>query len=199
MVSVGTPADHVAGVKYIDKDQHVTGYLDLVINNPFIPNSLPANTDVVGHNFTSSYLGRDKGRNEIARLVKTAYNHLDGYTGCSEYDTIYLYVNGDKDSIQAVGKLRGIYANELISEQKVEAREIDDECKDYSDIRSYDKVWDLSQNDDYYKWLISPFQTQKEVVANKSATLSYKNYDNKCVDISFEDTLYDVVYKGLAK
>jgi hypothetical protein len=195
MVSVGTPADHVAG-----GGPHVTGYLDFVINNPFIPNSLPANIQVFGHNFISSYLSlkeNDKGRAKIIQHVINAYNNLGAYTGCSRYDSINLYVNGLNDTVLAKGKIRGANASEIISKQTVEAREVDDECKEHPQITGDSALYHYLNHD--FLWLISPFQTQEEVQANQSATLKYKNLEGKCVDISFQETMYDIVYQGLAK
>ncbi|MDQ7083801.1 MAG: hypothetical protein Q9M36_02235 [Sulfurovum sp.] len=197
MVSVGTPADHVAGVKYAD-EQHVTAFQDYIIDVPWLPNHLPSNTSGLGHSFISTYMNAFfGGRDKIARLVKMAYNNLTAYTGCSKYDNVYLYVNASNDTVQAVGRIAGTFGTELISEQKVESREIDDECKDYSKIGSYNKLYHF--NNDFYSWRIGPFQTQEQVLSHQSAELSYKNYYTKCVDISFKDTLYDVVYKGLEK
>ena len=78
MVSVGTPANNVAG-----KGPYVTLYGDIIIRP--IPGSLPANTNGGGHSFVGAYLGKIDARIKIASYVKSAYDNLMQTTSCTQY------------------------------------------------------------------------------------------------------------------
>jgi hypothetical protein len=201
MLSVGTPADSVAGGgKFINVDW------DYIINA--IPNALDGTYDGIGHGFRGVYLniaeertvlesGSPDATRAIVQSVHNIYNNFKISTQCTEYDTIYLYIDGLSDKLQIVGKLAGIYANEVILEQDIETRSIDDACKNYFEIGyNHPYFWYFKKNT--YQF-IDTFSTQKEVLSHQSDILKYMTRNYECVDISFEEQLFQIIYEALAK
>ncbi len=193
MVSVGTPADHVAG-----DGPYVTLTGDFVIRP--IPGSLPANADGFGHTFVGAYLDENsESPIWIARYVKEAYEDLKRVSNCTLYEYVYLsiYYYYDLDRIRVVGKVAGANENEQIAEFDMVSIPAEPVNGSYRCPDNY--IWigthpDLSEPQaGYVNWNISPFYTKEDVNASKDKAIYY-SYEQRCASTTFSGELYDSVY-----
>jgi len=89
MISVGTPANNVAG----STAPYTTLHGDYVIQPLQAFGALSSNTNGVGHEFVPNYLGNDESYNQIISHIGSALENLDDVP-CSNYDS-YLWVGYD--------------------------------------------------------------------------------------------------------
>ena len=205
MVSVATPASYVK-IKG-QTSPYVTASLDYVIGA--IPNSLPGNVDGRGHTFLGTYLsvkgeglaidtGSIRAPRKIALYVKSAYDNLMQTTSCTEYDYIALNILYNSDSIEAKGKISGENATERIISSPIDSfiATYDTTKNAYLCPSGYDIIFfhpDVSLNQDYAVWDISPFVFQDDVLTNEEKKITYQ-LGNRCYTFVFANTFYETVY-----
>lgn len=114
MVSVATPANHVAG-----DGPYVTAKFDYVIGP--IPGSLPGNVDGLGHEFIKTYLNSSiNAPRKIALHVKSAYDNLMQTTSCTEYTFVRVLMLSF-GNVKIFGRPVGQgYGEDFISEVSLE-------------------------------------------------------------------------------
>lgn len=200
MVSVATPADHVAG-----GGPHVTATGDYVIRP--IPNSLPSNIAGFGHTFIGTYLnvsgggvvgdGSDNAPKIIALHVKSAYDNLMQTTSCSKYDHIHIEFIGTR-LISVTAKVPGenqkhdiLGTFPLYSSHSA----VNNTCGSGFiplDISSEDDFYPMG-DDLRYRWITGNIGSIEELESKKNATVKFFNYgDNRCFVVSLSGELYSL-------
>ena len=203
MVSVATPADHVAG-----DGPHITLYGDFVIRP--IPNSLPANTNGGGHTFVGAYLGDIDVQIKLSNYIKGAYDNLMQTTSCTTYWALYMHIYAD-GIMKVYGSPTNTYASELIAEvpmhtypsKKIIVEDDDGTGTTHTIILcDGDYVpWGLSDlveypanyTGEYLRWLPGDIYNKTTVESRKGISLTMLSENlSTCIDIRHDGLLYDV-------
>ena len=199
MVSVATPADHVAG-----GGPYVTATGDYVIRP--IPGSLPSNIAGFGHTFIGTYLNLgggaagDGSKNSpklIAQSIKSAHLNLIDTNPCSKYDFIHIGFGRSPYSISVIANVSGTNQNyELIGTLPVTCvRVITGKCHDNNYVpygASDDFYPTYSQNALLdFRWNVGSIGSIEELEKKKGSTLDYfRNY--QCCTVSLTKELYNL-------
>jgi len=200
MVSVATPADHVAG-----GGPYVTAVGDYVIGP--IDGSLPGNVDGTGHTFIGTYLNASiNAPRKIALYVKAAYNNLMQTTSCQEYNFTVV-------TMPTFGVLN-VYGNidytkdELVGTVTLEKRKAvwnDDEQKYSCPLEDsfywgggnyFGDNWTTYKDDKDNNWIPGQYITSRTYLDNVSDTTDTVRKESQCVTISLNKggDLYDMIY-----
>jgi len=211
MVSVATPANHVAG-----DGPYVTAKFDYVIGP--IPGSLPVNVDGLGHEFIKTYLNSSiNAPRKIALHVKSAYDNLMQTTSCTEYTfvrVLMLSFGNVKIFGRPVGQGYGVeFIGELALAQydiKFDENTKTWNCQDeigtlYSNNGgaggpnwAYGTYYDELGATYYgaYEWLPARIHSNTELQDRSTVKEKIRLLNqNKCVTISLEET--SPLYKAL--
>jgi len=208
MVSVATPADHVAG-----GGPYVTASGDYVIVP--IQGSLPANVIGFGHTFLGTYLNIDgegvpgDGSNTaplvIAPYVKSAYDNLMQTTSCSKYDHIHIEFTGTR-VISVMAKVQG-------ENQKYDTlgmlplhsshRVVKNTCGPGFiplDTSSEDDFYPMGDDLLRYRWITGTIGSIEELESKKNATVKFFNYgDDRCFVVSLSGELYTLAESAFTR
>ena len=200
MVSVGTPANSVAG-----GGPYVTLYGDFVIRP--IPGSLPANTNGGGHSFVGAYLGKIDARIKIASYVRSAYDNLMQTTSCTQYDFTRVWMP-TFGLLNVYGSVDNV--DELVGEITLEQSDaiLDNNTGRYVCPKGNDSVywgddnyignnWTYNYKDNRdNNWIPGQYITSRSSLDDRSDTNDTVRKDIKCVTISLnkDGDLYNVIY-----
>jgi len=203
MVSVATPADHVAG-----GGPYVTASGDYVINP--IPGALPSNVDGVGHTFIGTYLnGSINAPRKIALYVKSAYDNLLQISSCGGYDQIFMHMYG-LNYIKVYGSPSGTYATEEIG--TVALKTYDPPIKVVIPNMPEDIITYIcsqppiiygnldifgtpgyGQTNDYLTYKPGTIYNKQTLESREGLSYTITSRDGKkCTDVSFSGELYDL-------
>ena len=202
MISVGTPADHVAG-----DGPYITLYGDFVIRP--IPNSLPANTNGSGHTFVGAYLGNADVRVMLSNYITSLYNNLSRTTSCTKYWAMYMHLYDDGVmKVYAVPENQNV-GGELVANVQMHTypAEIVEKKDKYGNtyteaycnkkLMPPDDLWDyvrpVSSSDEYLRWL--PGNMYDKYTVEQRKNISYTLLSRRsptCIDIRHDGQLYDV-------
>jgi hypothetical protein len=185
----------------------VTARADLVINNPLIPNHLPANVAGTGHNFIHTYLdSHSDARHLIASYVKSAYNDLMQTTTCTEYKftvitmptfgVLNVYGNDEYGKDELVGTVTLEKSNAVWddNEQKYTCPLEDSFYWGGGNYCCYN--WTTYKDDKNNNWIPGQYITSRSHLDSISGTTDTVRKDSQCAKISLkkDGNLYNMIY-----
>ncbi|WP_295422319.1 hypothetical protein [Sulfurovum sp.] len=216
MVSVATPADHVAG--YTNGGPYVTATGDYVIRP--IPGSLPANIAGFGHTFIGTYLnvpgggvvgdGSDNAPKIIALHVKSAYDNLLKDSRCGGYDQVFMHMYG-LNTIKVYGSPQIEFTpnepGDLLGEITLDKYDPPIEviipdtpedriiyvCSDPQIIYGDLNLYSGNYSNDYLTYKPGTIYSKQMLESREGLTYTITSRTgSKCADVSFSGELYDL-------
>jgi len=207
MVSVATPANHVAG-----GGPYVTASGDYVIGP--IPGSLDANVIGFGHTFIGTYLnisgggafldGSNMSPGLISSYVKSAYDSLAKSSTCGGYSQIYMRMYG-VDYIKIYGVREGLNFGEEIGKVTFDKYDpqikvIDEHERVYyycsrprNSYGTYPLFKGWSSSREYVTYLPGSMYSKETVEYRKGLSHTITSFNGKkCADVKFSGELYDI-------
>lgn len=203
MVSVATPASYVK-IKG-QTSPYVTAHADLVINNPLIPNHLPANVAGTGHDFIHTYLdAHSDARHLIASYVKSAYDDLMQTTSCIVYEAVYMKIY-DVDTLEVYAFTTNTFPRYHNLLDTIALETYDATRDSNNELTCGSPTYRLSPNTAFssctYETGTScswkPGALYKDVLEQRKGTTHHVLHNGKCTTLSLSGELYDLVENAL--